>query len=91
MNSEPQNQRQPNISASLLGRAAQIDKASRTTRENLTLEVSQNKSENLYKERAAVFKKTYEKERAKNYSKPKCLASQFELEILVVKASRCKE
>ena len=55
--SEPQNQRQPNISASLLGRAAQIDKASRTIRENLTLEVSQNRSENLYKERAAVYKK----------------------------------
>jgi len=58
MNSEPQNQRQPNISASLLGRATQIDKASRTIRENLTLEVSQNRSENLYKERAAVYKKT---------------------------------
>jgi len=79
--SEPQNQRQPNISASLLGRAAQIDKASHklteilkiraslrkqahhspiashSIRENLTHEVSQNRSENLYKERAAVYKK----------------------------------
>jgi len=79
MNSEPQNQRQPNISASLLGRAAQIDKASHILieilkiraslrkqahhspiashiiQENLNLEVSQNRSENLYKRASRSF------------------------------------